>query len=424
MAFSERAKRTALAIVKIFETAKPFGRYDALVVDHAGISFGISQFTHASGSLYAVLNRAKKLGAIFPIVVEEALSDFAAKRNVAARGRQATLKAALVRLGSDLRVQQAQREIAYEKYLAPALEACEGDNFVCPLSLAVVYDSITHGSWDRLRDRTVVRRPGNGSMKEIEYEQEWITQYVKRRDAWLENHRIPLLRKTDYRTDFFLAQIARDNWDLDLPLNVHGIRLTEDVLFPDGDPDEEIAAFDPSDEEIDTAFDGIQTESATAFDDGNPGPSAVTTYFDEPATTLPEPAESLPTPIPAGEQLPAVPLGDPPTAEPSFFMKITDWKPWAVRWVSRIWKIQVPAQLSNIGTNIYAAVQDPANWLVYTIIGVVLLVLMVGLAIVATLVVAGVYMYQNRGIADMKAFQLRALADPNMKNPGLIFEDK
>jgi chitosanase len=417
MAFSERAKRTALAIVKIFETAKPFGRYDALVVDHAGISFGVSQFTHASGSLYAVLNRAMRLGALFPLVVEEALSDFAAKRNVVARGRQATLKAALVRLGSDPRVQQAQREIAYEMYLTPALKACEGDNFICPLSLAVIYDSITHGSFAKIRDRVRVQRPGNGSMKEIEYEQEWITEYVKRRDHWLENHRIPLLRKTDYRTDFFLAQIARDNWDLDLPLNVHGIRLTEEILFPEGDPD--LVAFEPTDEELDAAFDGIETKSATAFDDGTPGPTAVETTDEQPATTLPEPAESLPTPTPV-----VVPIGDPPDAEPSFFMKITDWKPWATRWASRIWTAVGSFTIPGGGALGFAAISDSANWWIYAIVGVVVLVLLIGLAIVATLIIAGVYMYQNRGIADLKAFQLRALADPNMKNPGLIFESK
>jgi hypothetical protein len=33
--------------------------------------------------------------------------------------------------------------------------------------------------------------------------------------------------KTAYRTKFFLEQIARNNWNLDLPMNVHGYRLTE-----------------------------------------------------------------------------------------------------------------------------------------------------------------------------------------------------
>ena len=52
-------KTKALAIVSIFETSKPFGEYDACVVlnDGAGVSYGINQFTHRSGSLSMVIRR-------------------------------------------------------------------------------------------------------------------------------------------------------------------------------------------------------------------------------------------------------------------------------------------------------------------------------------------------------------------------------
>jgi hypothetical protein len=125
-------------------------------------------------------------------------------------------------------MQQAQREIAFEKYLKPALDACAGSGFVLPLSLAVIYDSMNHGSWAKIRDRV------SASDKN---ERAWITEYVRDRDAWLES--VPRLAPTDYRTDFFLAQIARGNWNMNLPLNVHGYQLTENLLFPRGSNDAE-----------------------------------------------------------------------------------------------------------------------------------------------------------------------------------------
>lgn len=232
--FTERTKMIALAIVKIFETGKPFGNYSAVAVlkDGAGISYGTSQFTHRSGSLGDVVKRYERITGGLPTAVALAYPDLVARRNVAGQSRNEALKAALRKLGKTPGMQQAQREIAFENYLKPALDACEGSDFTMPLSLAVIYDSINHGSYDKIRDRVKFQRPGNGSIKPEEFEREWITEYVNRRDDWLEGHKNPLLRSTDYRTDFFLAQIARNNWQLRLPLNVNGHQLTEAILFP------------------------------------------------------------------------------------------------------------------------------------------------------------------------------------------------
>ena len=54
----------ALAIVNIFETGMPFGDFGAVAVlnDGAGVSYGINQFTHRSGSLAAVVERYLELG--------------------------------------------------------------------------------------------------------------------------------------------------------------------------------------------------------------------------------------------------------------------------------------------------------------------------------------------------------------------------
>lgn len=231
MSFSERAKLTALAIVHIFETSKPMGDYSAVAVldDGAGVSYGISQFTHRSGSLRAVLLRfheicrrngtqllldgyERMLADRTPLRIHEISKDQRFKNGLRAAGNRPEMR-------------QAQREIAFELYLKPAIDACEGSDFEWPLSLAVIYDSINHGSFQAIRDRVTFAGPGNGSIKPEEFEREWITRYVRARHEWLNSK--PRLVKTAYRTKFFLEQIARNNWDLDLPMNVHGYRLTE-----------------------------------------------------------------------------------------------------------------------------------------------------------------------------------------------------
>jgi hypothetical protein len=118
-------------------------------------------------------------------------------------------------------MREAQHEIAEKRYLKPAIEAAVGSGFTLPLSLAVIYDSINHGSYARIRDRVKIARRNYAS--DTEFEKAWIYSYVKNRDAWLES--VPRLAVTDYRTDFFLAQIARGNWTLELPVNVHGEKL-------------------------------------------------------------------------------------------------------------------------------------------------------------------------------------------------------
>ena len=55
--------------------------------------------------------------------------------------------------------------------IAEAIAACEGSGFVLPLSLAVIYDSIVHGSYERIRDRVRLR----ALTPSIEFEKAWIT---------------------------------------------------------------------------------------------------------------------------------------------------------------------------------------------------------------------------------------------------------
>ena len=219
--FSKLDLSKAAAIIHIFETGKPFGDYAACVVldDGAGISYGISQFTHRSGSLCAVVERYITLGGIVgSAVMLECLPTLRTKTSAAINklSANASLIKALKAAAVTREMKQTQHDVMTAMYLKPAIAVCERFGFVEPLRLAVVYDSIVHGSFNRVA-RTVSVATKN--------EREWITEYLRRRDAWLLS--ISRLNKTRYRTQFFLSQIAISNWTLKLPVSVHGYRLTD-----------------------------------------------------------------------------------------------------------------------------------------------------------------------------------------------------
>lgn len=196
--------------------------------DGAGVSYGINQFTHRSGALAAVVETylenggqlAKEiLQAALPTLKRKSAASIN-KLSLDARFKRALRVAAVTR-----EMKAAQQQIAFEKYLRPALEICEARQFVLPLSLAVVYDSINHGSWERV-SRKVSRLSLTQAGKLRSDEKEWITEYVRKRHLWLSS--VKRLKATCYRTQFFLDQIAVGNWDLRLPMTVHGFRLTEE----------------------------------------------------------------------------------------------------------------------------------------------------------------------------------------------------
>jgi hypothetical protein len=227
----------AMAIVNIFETGKPFGEFAAVAVlnDGAGISYGISQFTHRSGSLAAVVERYLELGGtVGRFVLENALRNLRRNEPVVVRtyAKDERVKKALRAAAVTREMRSAQLQIAFEKYLRPAVEECDRLGFILPLSLAVVFDSITHGSYEKIHDRVRVTSLGDqfrtAEAVTLTFEKAWITEYIRRRDRWLAS--IVRLTATRYRTRFFLNQIMLGSWELKLPLNVNGFWLRDEHL--------------------------------------------------------------------------------------------------------------------------------------------------------------------------------------------------
>jgi chitosanase len=238
--FTELDIAKAEAIVRIFETGEPLGDPTAVAVlnDGAGISYGVKQFTHRSGSLLQVVEAYLGLDGQAGCEVIIDRLPILQKRTKAAIQKLAgdgQFKNALRAAGATREMQEAQRAVAYERYMQPAVKECEAFGFELPLSLAVVYDSMVHGSWERLAS----------NLGPVDEERSWIKRYLEERDEWL--RQVPRLRATAYRTKFFLTQVKRDNWGLSLPLNVNGYALTEKLFNSPETHASQPPAADPTD---------------------------------------------------------------------------------------------------------------------------------------------------------------------------------
>jgi len=226
MTYTETDKIKALAIVSIFETSRPLSDFAACVVlnDGAGISYGICQFTHRSGALAAVVERyLQNGGKIGTAVLSGALLQLSrtTRSAIDLTANDAAVKTALKAAAASSEMRDAQLTVAFDRYLKPAADICVKRGFMSALSLAVVYDSIVHGSFEKIA--ALADKLSSNAAEKM-----WITTYVRRRHAWLGS--IKRLSSTTYRTKFFLGQIAVSNWDLKMPVAVNGYRLTGDII--------------------------------------------------------------------------------------------------------------------------------------------------------------------------------------------------
>ncbi len=220
------AKMAAQACVNISETGRPRGNYTAVAVlkgDAGHLTYGRSQTTLASGGLAELLRRylarddARDAAALKPYLGRVAARDFSLDEDD-------TFKAALRVAGSDPAMQATQDTYFDERYWEPAEKAAAALQLSFALSVCVIYDSLVHGSWALIRDRTIAKvgRPGD--------EQAWVTAYVDERRAWFAGHSNKLLQRSVRRMDAFKELIAADNWDLELPFTYRGVVVDEASL--------------------------------------------------------------------------------------------------------------------------------------------------------------------------------------------------
>lgn len=225
---SELQKQAAQAIVNIFETGKTLGDYARVTLltgDPGHLTYGRSQTTLGSGNLYLLIkaycaapNAACARG-LKPYLQRLADMDLSLDRD-------ATLRALLKEAGGDPVMQDAQDGFFDRLYWQPALNVAKGFGFSAPLSVAVIYDSLIHGSWGAMRDRTTARHGAPSQANE----KKWIAGYVAERRNWLATHGNTLLQRTVYRMDAFAALIKAGNWSLGIPMKVCGVSVDEGAL--------------------------------------------------------------------------------------------------------------------------------------------------------------------------------------------------
>jgi len=211
-------KKTAEAIVNIFETGEVLGDYSQVTLlkgDSGHLTYGRSQTTLGSGNLYGLLKSyCENPGARFRGRLEPTLSRFATRD--LSLDNDYKIQNVLRAAADDPVMRDTQDAFFEESYWLRAVGAAERLGIVSPLGVTVVYDGFIHGSWGTIRDRTTAQV---GKVAEAG-ERKWISEYVSIRRAWLAGHSKEILRHTVYRMDAFQRLIDQGYWGLDLPLVV------------------------------------------------------------------------------------------------------------------------------------------------------------------------------------------------------------
>jgi len=221
-------KKTAEAIVNIFETSEVLGDYGNVTLiagDTGHLTYGRSQTTLGSGNLFKLIDRyCANPGARFGERLQPYLARFQARD--LSLDQDAKLYNVLRACADDPVMRETQDSFFNEVYWQSAVRVANSAGITSPLGVAVVYDSTVHGSWSMIRDQTTQQ---SGSLTAIG-EQSWIKAYVKTRRNWLANHRRRDLRATVYRMDAFLRLIELGHWGLALPLVVRGKEISVATL--------------------------------------------------------------------------------------------------------------------------------------------------------------------------------------------------
>lgn len=217
-------QKTIKAIVNVFETGRAAGDYSAVTViagDSGHLTYGRSQSALGSGTLFQLLSQYSVApDARFAAQIQPYLPRLEA-RDITL-DKDATLRSILREAGSDPVMQDEQDRFFDANYFNPACTSASASGLTSVLAQAVVYDSHIHGNWRAMRDAANQKcgAPGSNGVTE----QQWLTVYVQTRKQWLLSSHPPLPASA-YRMDAFLSLMTDGNWNLDLPLQVHGVTI-------------------------------------------------------------------------------------------------------------------------------------------------------------------------------------------------------
>ena len=230
MQLTKVQQESAQAIVQVFETGKLGTKKAYSVVtllrgDTGGLTYGKHQTTINSGNLYLLIKAyTETAGALYATQFVPYMALLAKKAPLLASNT--AFKKLLADAGTDPVMQKAQDDFFDRVFWEPAVKTATAYGFTRPLSAAIIYDSMIHGSWGMIRDRT---NNAVGAPKSIN-EVTWIQAYNNTRRSWLANHSNKLLRNCVYRQDALKALMAAGEWDLSPPFTVRGVKVTLEAL--------------------------------------------------------------------------------------------------------------------------------------------------------------------------------------------------
>ena len=188
---TDTQKRTAWAIVNIFETGLPLGDYGMVTLlpgDSGHLTYGRSQTTLGSGNLALLLHDYCQSGGAFAAELVPWLDDV--DRKDLSLDDSSEFRRLLHSAGDDPVMQHVQ-DIFFERvYWQPAVERAQRLNLQLALSTTVVYDGTVHGSVARICASTN-KKLGTTGVSESVDEHAWTAAYVAERRAWLGSHSKP-----------------------------------------------------------------------------------------------------------------------------------------------------------------------------------------------------------------------------------------
>jgi chitosanase len=224
-------KRTAQAIVNIFETGDVLGRYGQVTVinkDKGHLTFGRSQTTLGSGNLGRLIGEyCNAPGARYAVELKDYLSRL--RDRDTALDHDLKLHNLLRATADDPVMRKAQDDFFDRNYWELAVTRANATHIRSPLGVAVVYDSTVHGAWDDLRNQT---NHEHGDLARLG-EPDWIRAYIDTRANWLATNNQTILHATVYRMAAFKALASHDNWSLELPLVVRSKEISMATLLSD-----------------------------------------------------------------------------------------------------------------------------------------------------------------------------------------------
>jgi len=225
----ETQKKTAQAIVNIFETGSARGNYGDVTLlpgDPGHLTYGRSQTTLTSGNLFLLLKSyCETPGARYAEALQEYLPRIAGRD--LSLDRHVAFEDILRQAGVDPIMHSVQDAFFDRVYWNPALFSATQLGITEALGVTVVYDSTIHGSWKLMRDRTTQEF---GTVESLGV-RAWVGHYLEVRRHWLLTHPKPVLHTTVYRMDALEALLKKGKWDLALPLTVRGVYIDVGILF-------------------------------------------------------------------------------------------------------------------------------------------------------------------------------------------------